>query len=108
MISSTLDWISWSVIRLMWPFLTRLSKICRGLLLIQGSEVSDMQLQIRTRESASIPNRVEDGQEPRLEGVLEHGAGEQSPGRLAGLQLPSAIWTLCVRMLNMSQEWEAW
>jgi hypothetical protein len=59
-----------------------------------------------TRKSASIPNRVEDGQEPRLEGVLEHGAGEQSPDRLAGLQLPSAIWTLCVRMQNMSNKWK--
>ena len=32
MISSTLDWMSWSVMRLMWPFRTCLSQICSGLL----------------------------------------------------------------------------
>ena len=32
MISRTLDWMSVSVIRLMWPFLTDLSHIWRGLL----------------------------------------------------------------------------
>ena len=30
-ISSTLDWMSPSVMRLMWPFLTFLSQICSGL-----------------------------------------------------------------------------
>ena len=30
MISSTLDWMSGSVIHLMWPFLTCLSQICKG------------------------------------------------------------------------------
>lgn len=30
MISSTLDWMSLSVMRLMWPFITFLSQICSG------------------------------------------------------------------------------
>ena len=35
MISSTLDWMSGSVIRLMWPFLTCLSQICKGFALVR-------------------------------------------------------------------------
>merc|ERR1719446_644475 len=35
MISSTLDWMSLSVMRLMWPFMTFLSQICSGLLPIE-------------------------------------------------------------------------
>lgn len=54
MISSTELWMSGSVRRLMWPFLTCLSQICRGLDLCAISK-SFME---------RVPDGVEDGQEP--------------------------------------------
>ena len=72
-ISSTNDWMSASVMRLMWPFLTLKLNVklmdfdmCYHIKVKGGSYLFVPNLQ------RLGPNGVEDGEEPRLESVLEH------------------------------------
>lgn len=67
MISKTDDWISGSVIRLIWPFLTCLSQICKGLLLHRNN--LEMMIVI---QNFMLPNRIQDWKKSRLICVAKH------------------------------------
>lgn len=83
MISSTELWMSASVILLMCPFLTwPESQICRGfeLNMAKLDVLSVLSAGLAHKRDATaaqpmqgyLPNRIQDGEEPALESILEH------------------------------------